>query len=125
MQYAKVGEYQRRGLIHFHALVRLDGPKTPEGFAPAPESLDAARLARPGRPRPPHPCGCPPHRPYDGDAPRLLGFGAQLDARPVRASRRTDDPDTTLTPEQVAGYLAKYATKSATDTGDAHHRRNR
>jgi hypothetical protein len=34
VQYAKVGEYQRRGLVHFHALVRLDGPATQQGFAP-------------------------------------------------------------------------------------------
>jgi len=36
VQYAKVAEYQLRGLVHFHALVRLDGPRTPDGFAPAP-----------------------------------------------------------------------------------------
>ena len=46
----------------------------------------------------------------------------------MRSNRRTDDPDRTLSPEQVAGYLAKYATKSVTDTGatdNAHHRRLR
>ena len=36
VQYAKVAEYQLRGAIHFHALVRLDGPRTHDGFAPAP-----------------------------------------------------------------------------------------
>ena len=64
----------------------------------------------------------------DHDPTRVLAFGRQLDARPVRTSRRTDDPDRVLTPEQVAGYLAKYATKSATDTGNSdspHHRRIR
>ena len=45
VQYAKVAEYQRRGVIHFHALVRLDGPKTPDGFAPAPAGIDADQLA--------------------------------------------------------------------------------
>jgi hypothetical protein len=40
VQYAKVAEYQLRGLVHFHALVRLDGPRTPDGFAPAPATLD-------------------------------------------------------------------------------------
>ena len=46
----------------------------------------------------------------------------------MRAGRRTDDPERNLQPEQVAGYLAKYATKSAADTGagnNAHHRRIR
>ena len=52
----------------------------------------------------------------DGDDPaRVLVFGRQLDVRAVRTSRRTDDPDQTLSPGQVAGYLAKYATKSADD----------
>jgi len=58
----------------------------------------------------------------------VLVFGRQLDARPVRITRRTDDPERALSPEQVAGYLAKYATKSADDTGvfdNPHHRRIR
>lgn len=120
VQYAKVAEYQRRGVVHFHALVRLDGPRTPEGYAPAPDSPDArtldagalaqlielaaasVRLTVPG---------------VDADDPtRVLAFGAQVDVRPVRVTRRTDDPGRDLSPGQVAGYLAKYATKSATDT---------
>ena len=55
-----------------------------------------------------------------------MAFGAQVDTRPVRTSRRTDDPDRSLTLEQVAGYLAKYATKSTGDTtakDNAHLRR--
>ena len=127
VQYAKVAEYQLRGVVHFHALVRLDGPRTPDGFTPAPTGIDAAQLAQlvtaaaasvrlrvPG---------------VDAaDPPRVLVFGHQLDARPVRPNRRTDDPDRALSPGQVAGYLAKYATKSATDTGasdTAHHCRLR
>jgi len=46
VQYAKVAEYQRRGVVHFHALIRLDGPRTPEGFAAAPARIDSRRLAR-------------------------------------------------------------------------------
>ena len=97
VQYAKVAEYQLRGVVHFHALVRLDGPRTPDGFAPAPAAIDAARLAdlvRAGR------------RLGAADRPRrrrrrparVLAFGRQLDARPVRTSRRTDDPDRALSP---------------------------
>ncbi|HET9826957.1 MAG TPA: replication initiator [Nocardioidaceae bacterium] len=127
VQYAKVAEYQLRGVVHFHALVRLDGPRTRDGFAPTPTAIDAdqladlvhaaaasVRLTKPG---------------VDADdPPRVLAFGRQLDARPVRTGRRTDDPDRVLAPEQVAGYLAKYATKSAEDTGvtdNPHHRRIR
>jgi hypothetical protein len=65
---------------------------------------------------------------HQGDPTRVLAFGRQLDARPVRTNRRTDDPDRALTPGQVAGYLAKYATKSADETGtldNPHHQRLR
>jgi hypothetical protein len=127
VQYAKVAEYQLRGVVHFHALIRLDGPRTPDGFAAASPLIDAdllaelvrraaalVRLSDPG---------------VDADDPsRMLIFGRQIDARAVRTSRRPDDSARTLTPEQVAGYLAKYATKSADDTGvtdNPHHRRIR
>jgi hypothetical protein len=63
---------------------------------------------------------------HEDDSARVLAFGTQVDTRPVRTSRRTDDPDRSLTPEQVAGYLAKYATKSTGDTeakDNAHLRR--
>jgi hypothetical protein len=115
--------------VHFHALVRLDGPKTPDGFAPAPVGIDqtvlaqlveeaarSVRLTVPGVDA--------------GDPNRVLVFGRQFDARPVRTNLRDDDPDRGLSPEQVAGYLAKYATKTATDSGTGtgdndHHRRIR
>ena len=31
VQYAKVAEFQRRGAVHFHALIRLDGPRIQAG----------------------------------------------------------------------------------------------
>ena len=34
MSFAKVAEYQARGLIHFHAVLRVDGPAGPEGPPP-------------------------------------------------------------------------------------------
>ena len=136
VQYAKVAEFQLRGVVHFHALVRLDGPKTPDGFAPAPVGIDQAVLAqlvqdaaRSVRLTVP---GVSPDDPADPS--RVLVFGRQFDARPVRTNSRDDDPDRGLSPEQVAGYLAKYATKTATDTGTGtgsgtgdndHHRRIR
>lgn len=112
VQFAKVAEYQRRGLVHFHALIRLDGPNRDGIGAPAPANLTAADLRRlvtdaarsvrftvPG---------------VDADDPdRTLGWGSQVDVRVVNAGRRTDDPAGPLAPEQVAGYLAKYATKDA------------
>ena len=41
VQFAKVAEFQRRGVIHFHALIRLDGPPTDDDAVPA--------TGRPGR----------------------------------------------------------------------------
>ncbi|MDU0313175.1 replication initiator [Phycicoccus sp. M110.8] len=114
-----------RGLIHFHALIRLDGPKVDGAFGPAPVDVDADQLADLIRDAAASVrfTAAPVS---DGDVERVLAFGAQVDARHVRTGHRTDDPGQHLAPEQVAGYLAKYSTKSATDTtdhGNAHLRR--
>lgn len=120
VQYSKVAEYQRRGLIHFHALVRLDGPKTDVAFAPAPAGFTAQMLAEVVEEAVASVRFTAPPV-FAGDVPRVLAFGAQVDSRPVKVGHRTDNPDGPLAAEQVAGYLAKYSTKSATDTttGDA------
>jgi hypothetical protein len=43
VSYAKVAEYQHRGVVHFHAIIRLDGPAgpttPPPAWAPLPCSL--------------------------------------------------------------------------------------
>lgn len=118
VQYAKVAEYQRRGVVHFHALIRLDGPRTDDGFAPAPAGITANALAQvvaetvaAVRFEAP--------RAFATDPGHVLAFGSQVDARPVHASHRPDSPEDELSAEQVAGYLAKYATKAAADTVDA------
>ena len=82
VQFAKVAEYQRRGVIHFHALIRLDGPPTDLDAYPPPA---VGRLRAPGRSRPHRRRPGLLHRPADRrhDQPRRLRFGAQLDARPV------------------------------------------
>jgi len=30
VSYVKVAEFQARGLIHFHAVIRIDGPRRPD-----------------------------------------------------------------------------------------------
>ena len=52
VQFAKVAEFQRRGVIHFHALIRLDGPRPRRGVPsagrrPGPASV-LAELVGPG-----------------------------------------------------------------------------
>lgn len=108
-------EEQRRGAIHFHALIRLDGPKTADGFAAAPAQVDAATLSRLIATAALSLTYTPPVV-AEGDVARVLRFGAQLDVRPVTARRRDGLDGDVLTAEQVAGYLAKYATKAASDT---------
>lgn len=112
VQFAKVGEYQKRGAIHLHALVRLDGAPTVDEPFPAPaidvpaswladRCLEAAQDVEVDA------------APVDhNDIARVLRFGRQVDARPVQ--RRTDESGD-VSPEMVAAYLAKYATKAAGD----------
>ncbi len=106
VSFAKVAEYQRRGAVHFHALIRLDAPG--DSFAPphipvtADELADAVREAASlVRLVVDAPCGG-----------LVLRFGEQNDAQPIGGG-----PAGELTPEHVAAYLAKYATKSAEDFG--------
>lgn len=109
VQFAKVAEYQGRGLVHFHALVRLDGPAGPGSPAP----LDGGALAGLIR-EAAHSVSFTAPPVDSADVSRRLAFGAQLEARTVRTGlpANDNDNDDTLRAEQVAGYLAKYATKS-------------
>ncbi|MFI2102925.1 replication initiator [Isoptericola sp. NPDC019693] len=104
LEYAKVAEFQARGLVHFHALVRIDGPDGPGSPAPVGASglQDAIREAAAG-------VSCPAPPVDDVDVERLLCFGTQTDVRVVRDGPAAREQITT---EQVAAYLAKYSTKS-------------
>jgi hypothetical protein len=107
IRFVKVAEYQARGVVHFHAVIRLDA-STKDGYAPPPARYDAAllidaialavktvRLDVPG------------------SGPRIrLRFGRELDARPIwRESFATAGQP--LDVNAVANYIAKYATKAA------------
>jgi hypothetical protein len=113
VSFAKVAEFQRRGLIHFHAIFRLDGvdPHHPERTIPPPPAITADVLAgviqsvagsvwfaTVGH----------PVKPKGWD----ITWGAQVDPRVVRL---TDDGQ--ITDVAVASYLAKYATKSTEPVG--------
>ncbi|WP_062216866.1 replication initiator [Streptomyces sp. NBRC 109706] len=109
LSYAKVAEYQRRGLVHFHAVVRLDGPDGPSTVPPRWASTellaDAVRTAA-TRVR---------LRAVGADVigARVLRFGPQVDVRPIAAF----GDGQRLTSSAVAGYIAKYATKGAETAG--------
>jgi len=95
-------------MVHFHALIRLDGPDGPGSPAP----VDGTALVDVVRSAPRSVAYDAP--PVDADdCPRTLAWGTELDVRVVCDRARTDAPDDALSAEQVAGYLAKYATKDA------------
>jgi hypothetical protein len=109
----KVAELQARGAVHFHAIARLDGvnPDDPDAVVPPPagftvdDLVDAFRhaAAQVAFHTPPHP---------DRPGGWLITWGEQLDIRPI-----TSGVDGDVTDGMVAGYLAKYATKSTEATG--------
>lgn len=107
LSFVKVAEFQRRAVVHFHALIRLDGPgddfAAPAVQTGADELADAIREAAAAVR-------------FTADLPDgsglALRFGEQTDTQPVNGG-----PASELTPERVAAYIAKYATKSAEDFG--------
>ena len=126
VQFAKVAEFQRRGIIHFHALIRLDGPPTDtQPYPPPAADLDSVVLADLVRASAAAIWYDAPSLDRD-DVRRRLRFGDQLDARPVIDTADRNTHGTQLHPETVAAYIAKYATKAAADmptnarTGNGH-----
>ena len=106
VQFVKVAEYQTRGLVHFHALLRLDGHDGPGSPAPL-DGIDLAQLLAETIAKVTFEAPPVDHT----GVTRVLSWGDQVDIRVVREGDRTDDPEAALTPGQVAGYLAKYASK--------------
>jgi hypothetical protein len=107
VSFVKVAEFQRRGVVHLHALIRLDGPG--EDYQPPQLSIDATGLAEAIRRAAAH-VRLTVELP---DRPGLvLRFGEQLDTQTVNGG-----PAGELTPEHAARYIAKYSTKSAEDFG--------
>jgi hypothetical protein len=122
ISYAKVAEFQRRGAVHFHAVIRLDAAtdcRCPGCLAPPPEPFTAALLEDALRQavlavRVP----CPSLE--EGGPERYARWGEQLDVRNIT---RGDDQAGELSAEQVAGYIAKYATKGTESFGGGLDRR--
>ncbi|MBH5131181.1 replication initiation protein [Streptomyces sp. HB-N217] len=113
VSFGKVAEFQKRGAVHFHAVVRLDGPDGPDTAPPGWATvalLDAAIRAAAARVAVPVPAA--------GDFPaRDLHWGKQVDVQPIGALGHEE-----LTEQAVASYVAKYATKAAETTGTVDRR---
>ncbi len=103
--YAKVAEFQARGLVHFHAIIRLDSAEDraapPGADVTAEELCDAIHQAA-------------AHTSLDGDVGNdksvELRFGEQLHTR-ILASNDSGE----LRADQVAAYVAKYSSKASHD----------
>ncbi|MFF5668449.1 replication initiator [Streptomyces griseofuscus] len=111
VSFAKVAEYQKRGAVHFHAVIRVDGPEggesPPPAWATAELLTDAVRAAA---------TTARVDGPVIGERAHAFGFGRQLDVRTIRSA--DFDGAQELTERAVAAYIAKYATKGAeTATG--------
>ncbi|HVC72025.1 MAG TPA: replication initiator [Acidimicrobiales bacterium] len=110
LSYVKVAEFQRRGSVHLHALVRLDA--VGDGLSAPPERFSADLLAT------------------------ALELAARRVSAPVAGTRTTADDrvrwgrelDVAIVTDRDAGrrraaaYLAKYSTKSTDDHGVLDHR---
>jgi hypothetical protein len=121
ISYAKVAEFQRRGAIHFHAVIRLDAAtecRCPGCLLPPPAPFGADLLEdalKQAVPAVRVPCS-----PVDGGPERYARWGEQLDVRNITTG---DDQERELSAEQVAGYIAKYATKATESFGSGLDRR--
>ncbi|MFE5852221.1 replication initiator protein RepSA [Streptomyces sp. NPDC056500] len=107
VSFGKVAEFQKRGAVHFHAVVRLDGPDGPGSPPPAWATvalLGGAIKAAAGRVAVPVPSS--------GAFPaRVLRWGSQVDVQAIGSMDGVE-----LTDGAVASYVAKYATKAAEAT---------
>ncbi|MFJ2292320.1 replication initiator protein RepSA [Streptomyces sp. NPDC087894] len=111
VSYGKVAEFQKRGAVHFHAVIRLDGPDGPD--SPPPSWASVQLLDDSIRAAVAHSYTTITVPAAAGQPTRELRWGTQLDIRPIRAF----DAGTDITEQAVASYVAKYATKAAETTG--------
>jgi hypothetical protein len=108
IRFVKVAEYQARGVVHFHAVIRLDAPG--EDYQPPPPGITAdmpgdaiGQAAAAVR----LPVTAP------GGTPVTLTFGSPqgTDVRPIRRDDITGTGQA-LNAQAVANYIAKYTTKT-------------
>jgi len=117
VSYGKVAEYQRRGVVHFHALIRLDllDPDDRDAILAPPSTITAGHLAElvaaavtaTGFTTPDY---------ADTGHNWPITWGTQTDIRIVPGSS-TAIGTGEITSEAVAAYLAKYATKATEPAG--------
>ncbi len=116
VSYVKVAEFQRRGQVHHHAIIRLDGLDATGEVTMPPEALtvdlliEAIRAAAASARAP-----LPAAARGGWVGPETVGWGQQLDIRVIGETEGAGE----LSAERVARYVAKYATKAAETVGPA------
>ena len=112
VSFVKVAEYQARGLVHFHAVVRLD----PAEDSPLPAWATYALLDTAIRSARPLVAIDTAHSPAGAWS---LTLGERIDVQPIPAAPDPDqdDPAKRRDAARVTSYLAKYVTKAAECTG--------
>ncbi|WP_406273156.1 replication initiation protein [Streptomyces sp. NBC_00191] len=111
LSFNKVAEFQKRGAIHFHAVIRIDGPDGPD--SPPPEWATLDLLTQAIREAREHSYTAVTVPAVENEPARTLCWGEKLDVRPIQAFDDGDD----ISEQKVAAYVAKYATKAAETTG--------
>ena len=118
VSHGKAAEYQARGAVHFHVLLRLDGQDDddPAWLLPPPPGITVADLEDATR----HAAATITHLTLPHPAMSAgwrIAWGGELDVRVITV-RGTG----TVTDLMVASYLAKYSTKGTEVTGHASKR---
>ncbi len=113
VSHGKAAEFQARGAVHFHVLLRLDGvnPGDAEAVVPPPPGITAADLDGAVHYAAQAIQLTTPRHPVQPEGWHIQ-WGDQVDARII--TMRGSNPVTDL---MVAGYLAKYSTKGTEGTG--------
>jgi hypothetical protein len=108
LSYVKAAEFQHRGLVHVHVVLRADGHEGPE--APPPPWLSTGALIAALSEVVPQVTTSVPG--LAGSQPGQIHWGAQMAATELLAGTVDDDAHMA-----VAAYVAKYATKTADSSG--------
>ncbi len=113
LSHGKAAEFQVRAAVHFHALIRLDGvdPHDPARIVPPPAGFTTTDLQHAIEHAAVHVAFTTPEHPDQPDGWNI-GWGEQLDVKHITLTGHGELDDS-----MVAGYLAKYATKSTEITG--------
>ncbi|GAB2749898.1 replication initiator protein RepSA [Salinifilum aidingensis] len=124
ISFAKVAEFQARGVVHFHALIRLDGydPDNPAVVVPPDPRIHPGVLEQRIRQAAEATTYRTPRHPDKPDGWLLHWGHRSIDTRQVQLTARDTDEAGALSDHAVAGYLAKYATKATEDTGHVSRR---